>query len=96
MEDNPRQRIVVIGAGLFGSATAKHLSILYPTLRITLLGPTSSQNPNTAHNDVSRLYRSTSPSAYWSDLAERSINEYATIKGSVGKSLLVIHSSLIF
>ncbi|GMH89629.1 hypothetical protein TrST_g3519 [Triparma strigata] len=83
------QHILVAGAGLFGSSTAKHLSILHSTSTISLLGPTSVENPFTCHNDVSRLYRSVSPSAYWSDLAERSIEQFQTIADQSGVDFFV-------
>ena len=31
--------VIVVGAGLFGSAAAKHLTLLRPDLRLALIGP---------------------------------------------------------
>ena len=37
--DNSSFDVIIVGAGLFGSAAAKHLSLLRPGLRLALLGP---------------------------------------------------------
>ena len=31
--------VVVVGAGMIGSATARHVSIIDPTLKVCLVGP---------------------------------------------------------
>ena len=36
--DTPKFDVIVIGAGLFGSAAAKHLTQLRPDLRLALIG----------------------------------------------------------
>ena len=38
MMDNSALDVIVIGAGLFGSAAAKHLALLRPDLRLALIG----------------------------------------------------------
>ena len=43
--------VVVVGAGLFGSAAAKHLSLLRPDLRLGLIGP--GEPEDRADTDVS-------------------------------------------
>ena len=43
--------VVVVGAGLFGSAAAKHLNLLRPDLRLGLIGP--GEPEDRADTDVS-------------------------------------------
>ena len=37
--ETPSFDVIVVGAGLFGSAAAKHLTLLRPDLRLALIGP---------------------------------------------------------
>ena len=80
--------IAVIGAGLFGSAAARHLSMHGND--VALIGPAEPQQPRThqgvfaSHYDVSRLVRGIDPDLLWATLAKRSIDRYRNIEDLSG------------
>lgn len=80
--------IAIIGAGLFGSAAARHLSRLSDG--VALIGPAEPRQKSThqgvfgSHYDVSRLVRGIDPDLTWATLAKHSIDRYRSIEGSSG------------
>lgn len=80
--------IAIIGAGLFGSAAARHLSKVSDG--VALIGPAEPQQKSThqgvfaSHYDVSRLVRGIDPDFTWATLAKHSIDRYRSIEDSSG------------
>lgn len=74
----------VIGAGLFGSAAARHLSNLRDG--VALIGPGEPKNrqqhqgPFASHFDNSRLTRIVDPDLTWGSLAKKSVDRYREIE----------------
>jgi len=82
--------IAVIGAGLFGSAAARHLSVIGDD--VALVGPAEPSRPKShqgvfaSHYDESRLVRGIDPDRNWATLAKRSIERYRDIESASGIS----------
>jgi sarcosine oxidase len=80
--------VAIIGAGLFGSAAARHLSSVSDG--VALIGPAEPQQKSThqgvfgSHYDVSRLVRGIDPDVTWATLAKRSIDRYRGIEDASG------------
>ncbi len=80
--------IAIIGAGLFGSAAARHLS--KEVDGVALIGPAEPAQPRThrgvfaSHYDASRLTRVIDPDLVWGTLARRSVARYREIERSSG------------
>lgn len=80
--------IAVIGAGLFGSAAARHLS--KESDGVVLIGPAEPHDPRAhqgvfaSHYDASRLIRIVDPDLLWAVLARRSISRYRDIEQRSG------------
>ena len=78
----------IIGAGLFGSAAARHLSKVSDG--VALIGPAEPQQRRTHHDvfashyDASRLVRGIDPDLLWATLAKRSIERYRSIEEMSG------------
>ena len=76
--------VAIIGAGLFGSAAARHLSKVSDG--VALIGPKEPQQKSThqgvfaSHYDTSRLTRVIDPNLVWGTLAKRSITRYRDIE----------------
>jgi glycine/D-amino acid oxidase-like deaminating enzyme len=76
--------VAIIGAGLFGSAVARHLSNSIDG--VALIGPAEPQDPRThqgvfaSHYDASRLVRIVDPDHLWATLAKRSIARFRDIE----------------
>ncbi len=76
--------IAIIGAGLFGSAAARHLSETNDG--VALIGPAEPQQRRNhqgifaSHYDASRLVRGIDPDLTWATLAKRSIDRYRSIE----------------
>jgi len=76
--------VAIIGAGLFGSAAARHLSKVSDG--VALIGPKEPQQKSThqgvfaSHYDTSRLTRVIDPNLVWGTLAKRSIARYRDIE----------------
>lgn len=76
--------IAIIGAGLFGSAAARHLS--QTADGIALIGPAEPTNYQehsgvfASHYDASRLTRIVDPDLIWGTLAKRSVQRYREIE----------------
>jgi sarcosine oxidase len=82
--------IAIIGAGLFGSAAARHLSAIGDD--VALIGPAEPTRPRAhqgifaSHYDESRLVRGIDPDLTWATLATRSIDRYRDIESASGIS----------
>ena len=82
--------IAIIGAGLFGSAAARHLSAIGDD--VALIGPAEPSRPKAhqdvfaSHYDESRLVRGIDPDLTWATLATRSIEHYRNIESVSGIS----------
>ena len=84
-DDVPRRfDVAIVGAGLFGSAAARHLSQVNDS--VALIGPAEPARPRAhqgvfgSHYDVSRLTRIVDPDPIWATLAKRSIARYREIE----------------
>lgn len=81
-------RILVIGRGLIGSATARHLTKL--TDGVALLGPIETTDPQShsgvfgSHYDEGRMTRVVDPVPEWSITAKNSILRYGEIEAESG------------
>ncbi len=80
--------VAIIGAGLFGSAAARHLS--QNSDGVVLIGPEEPPNRQqhhgvfASHYDASRLTRIVDPDLVWGTLAKRSIMRYRAIERRSG------------
>jgi len=80
--------VAIIGAGLFGSAAARHLSKTGDG--VVLIGPAEPtslrdhQGVFASHYDASRLVRGIDPDLLWATMAKRSIDRYRSIEKSSG------------
>jgi sarcosine oxidase len=80
--------IAIIGAGLFGSAAARHLS--KTSDGIALIGPAEPVRPQqhqgafASHFDASRLTRIVDPDLVWGTLARRSVDRYRDLEQESG------------
>lgn len=91
-DDDTVHSLVIVGAGLIGSAAARHATLGAPAgSRITLVGPTEQPRSTWgdrkvfgAHHDEGRITRSTDPDPTWAVLAQRSIQRYASIEEQSG------------
>ena len=76
--------VAIIGAGLFGSAAARHLSKVSDS--VALIGPAEPSRRRThqgvfaSHYDASRLTRIIDPDLVWGTLASRSVARYRDIE----------------
>ncbi|XP_033725915.1 monomeric sarcosine oxidase-like [Pecten maximus] len=83
--------LCVIGAGLIGSAAARHASLQNNT-RVCLIGPDEPQERSLespreifgAHYDEGRITRCSDPDPVWAALAQRSINRYRELERASG------------
>ena len=87
--------LIVVGAGMCGSAAARHALALDPTLKVLLLGPRERHpdlfDPLTparfcCHADEGRITRRVDPDPVWAALAARSIARYAELEADTGIS----------
>lgn len=80
----------IVGAGLFGSAAARHLSESSDS--VALIGPAEPENPRqhdgvfASHYDASRLVRVVDPDPLWATLAKRSIARFRELEQASGIS----------
>ncbi|MFK7848495.1 MAG: NAD(P)/FAD-dependent oxidoreductase [Rhodothermales bacterium] len=76
--------VTVIGAGLIGSAAARHLA--ENGLSVTLIGAVQGNEDgvHASHYDEARVTRYIGPDVVWSDLAAASISRYADIEARAG------------
>lgn len=78
----------IVGAGLFGSAAARHLSTISDD--VVLIGPAepksrrNHQGVFASHYDESRLVRGIDPDLVWATLAKRSISRFRSIEKESG------------
>ena len=83
--------IAIIGAGMFGSAAARHLSGISDG--IALIGPAEPVNQRThngvfaSHYDASRLIRIVDPDLVWGTLAKRSVARFRELEAQSGQKL---------
>ncbi|WP_407494467.1 NAD(P)/FAD-dependent oxidoreductase [Pseudooceanicola sp. MF1-13] len=81
-------KFAVIGAGLIGSAAARHLAT--QGAEVTLIGPdepadkTTHTGPFASHYDEGRITRGLDPSPFWSRVSRASIARYAQIEAASG------------
>ena len=78
--------VIVIGAGLIGSAAAKYLSAA--RLETLLLGPEegNEEGLHASHYDEARVTRTLATNPVWSNLARLAIDRYAEIENASGIS----------
>lgn len=91
--------IAVIGAGLMGSAAARHLTL--SGAKVVLIGPPepeSKVNYNgvfASHYDQARIYRKLNIDHDWSRLSEASIDRYGKIAEAGGRSFFTAVGSMM-
>ncbi|KAL5018588.1 hypothetical protein ScPMuIL_004310 [Solemya velum] len=79
--------ILIVGAGMIGSAAARHAS-MNPKLKVGLIGPEEPQSRDieddrdvfAAHYDEGRVTHQLDPDVVWSIMARRSIERYREIE----------------
>lgn len=76
------RNVVVVGAGLVGSALARRLAEV--GLAPICLGPPSSGPPYSSHDDSGRITRILDGSPIWARLAARAIEDYPDIEARSG------------
>jgi len=76
--------VIVIGAGLIGSAAAKYLAMTGADVRLVGVREGGGSGVHASHYDEARITRKTDPDLIWATLAERSIDQYAAIETSSG------------
>ncbi|XP_069102650.1 monomeric sarcosine oxidase-like [Argopecten irradians] len=89
--NNTMYDLCVVGAGLIGSAAARHAS-LQPNIRVCLIGPEEPkerrlESPREifgAHYDEGRVTRCSDPDPVWATLAQNSINRYRELEATSG------------
>ncbi|KAL3865814.1 hypothetical protein ACJMK2_043164 [Sinanodonta woodiana] len=85
--------LCIVGAGMIGSAAAKHASFI-PGLRVCLIGPdepserclSDGRDIYGAHYDEGRITRISDPDPVWAILARNSIRRYRDIENESGIS----------
>lgn len=81
-------KIAVIGAGLIGSAAARHLALM--GVDVTLIGPLEPETRANhsgvfaSHYDEGRITRGLDPHPFWSRVSRASIARYAQIEAQSG------------
>ncbi|KAJ8601106.1 hypothetical protein CTAYLR_007837 [Chrysophaeum taylorii] len=84
VESVTRVRYAVIGAGLTGTAAAKHLASRFGS-EVCLIGPSEGQHGALgACYDEGRIYRGLDPIEVWATLAQKSIKRYPAIASASG------------
>lgn len=70
--------VLIVGAGIFGTSTAYHLSLTYndPSL-ITVVDRTASAPEPAASNDINKIIRADYSSPFYCDLAYEALNAWA-------------------
>ncbi|XP_077868852.1 uncharacterized protein LOC144359609 [Saccoglossus kowalevskii] len=88
--------LCIVGAGLIGSAAARHATIISPNAKICLIGPNEPKERSifASHYDEGRITRILDTDPTWSVLSRRSVSRYRDIEQKTGKFYLKIgHSS---
>ncbi|XP_077999505.1 uncharacterized protein LOC144452309 [Glandiceps talaboti] len=85
--------ICIVGAGLMGSAAARHATLITPDSKICLVGPKEPKEKSQyshgiygAHYDEGRITGSTEPNPIWVKLIQRSIARYRELEQRTGVS----------
>lgn len=87
-KESGNYNIAIVGAGLFGSAAARHLSKTHDD--VVLVGPSEPKNPGThdgvfaSHYDQTRLVRGVDPDINWALLAKHSIARFRELESVSG------------
>jgi sarcosine oxidase / L-pipecolate oxidase len=77
--DTDRSEILIIGAGIFGTSTAYHLSTTYPNpSSITVLDRASCPSPNAASSDINKIVRADYSSPFYMDLAYEAMDAWSS------------------
>ena len=85
-----RYDIAVVGAGLMGSAAARHLVADFPGMSVCVIGPDEPADRKAhdgvfaSHYDQGRITRVLDPSPLWAELARRSMAQYPVIEAGSG------------
>ncbi|XP_070543574.1 N-methyl-L-tryptophan oxidase-like isoform X2 [Ptychodera flava] len=79
--------LCIIGAGLIGSAAARHATLIAPHFKICLVGPKEPKDRSEcqhgifgAHYDEGRITRLLDPDPIWAELAKRSVERYNEVE----------------
>jgi sarcosine oxidase / L-pipecolate oxidase len=77
--DTDRSGILIVGAGIFGTSTAYHLSTthLNPS-SITVLDRASCPSPNAASSDINKIVRADYSSPFYMDLAYEAMDAWSS------------------
>ncbi|KAI6823900.1 FAD/NAD(P)-binding domain-containing protein [Hortaea werneckii] len=79
MAQTSEPSVLIIGAGIFGTSTAYHLSLQYKDpSRITVLDRTPSPPEPAASNDINKIIRADYSSPFYCDLAYEALDAWAT------------------
>lgn len=70
--------MLIVGAGIFGTSTAYHLSEQSPSTKITVIDRTPSAPEHAASNDINKIIRQDYSSRFYMDLATEAMHAWAT------------------
>jgi sarcosine oxidase / L-pipecolate oxidase len=77
--DTDRSEILIVGAGVFGTSTAYHLSNTHPKpSSITVLDRASCPSPNAASSDINKIVRADYSSPFYMDLAYEAMDAWSS------------------
>ncbi|XP_070543575.1 uncharacterized protein [Ptychodera flava] len=89
--------LCIVGAGLIGSAAARHATLAAPRLKVCLIGPKEPKDRHQckhgifgAHYDEGRITRLFDKDRIWAELSKRSIERYNEIEVKSGKYYLKV------
>ncbi|XP_077989571.1 uncharacterized protein LOC144443862 [Glandiceps talaboti] len=91
MVDTSHYDICIVGAGMIGSAAARHATLISPSLKVCLIGPKEPKDIQEcnhgifgSHYDEGRITRSLDPDPIWAELGQRSIARYRDLEQRTG------------
>ena len=71
--------VLIVGAGIFGTSTAYHLSLTHPDLsQIVVLDRAPFPSPEAASSDINKIVRADYSSPFYMDLAFEAMEEWST------------------
>lgn len=77
--ESPDCDVLIVGAGIFGTSTAYHLSLTHPDpSRIVVLDRAPFPSPEAASSDINKIFRTDYSSAFYMDLAFEAMDAWSS------------------